>query len=731
MASRRAVRVAAATCNFAVRANIVLVFFSRDGLWFVLGQKMADAKDKPVDYRRVMKDKFEDYYPINAAADRRRATNFRAPALTWHRAFWLQAPYERGATPKTEGQLKQDRDCKKKTIDSIIELIWTFIHRQSQNKCSGFGIPKCHPTIRHTDPAERDVHLLFAKAVIPESSDKIVLRTIDENELNQNQRAKDVLKADNRVVSLNYSWHGTTITIRTELHEEYFTLTVFVEFPDTVSDLPIDVLKGHYKKLRAYFGDQSNADKSLPWFLFREFWQDHYLKPFSQDKDVEKALDNKIFHHMFADFRGLVICDDTYKITPDVSQKPTRARGDKLKWGMQIEKKCRRLFANHDRYECTGSYMLDQRAAYFTMFAPQSPEVIPDELIPLEYVLYVHQKYYLDADNKGVNEWQLGRLADRIHLLGTVRLASLKYLPALREAGTTLSHLDAYVKAAREAINPEQEEEEPDESEERSDNGSVEEGSKERDSEERPTEGGEPTQAKLDQEGRTKPAETRTTVNGNDGESAIGFIKKAHSIFGKISRDFNENTKTNTGILYRIEQSRYYTEEFNKNVKALRLTRLEGYQRYDQFVERRLGPVFDFIDRLGRRYERATNTLSLLDQFYLSIRSNEIDQEVRNIQQIGEAALWGVLVPYYLVSLLTHIVAHQYMKNFTVGVWIAFFSIATGRFGTLMQGKSKNAIYKMTWGILCGILGGVLLGVSLLLLWRWSLLSEAFPDFAE
>jgi hypothetical protein len=97
----------------------------------------------------------------------------------------------------------------------------------------------------------------------------------------------------------------------------------------------------------------------------------------------------------------------------------------------------------------------------FQTLAPQFPEVADNQLIPLEYVLFVNNEYF-DGEVWGqVNRWQLGRLVDRIHLLGTVRLATLLYLPHLRHAGEMLSLLDSRIIAAREAIDPNLEESVP------------------------------------------------------------------------------------------------------------------------------------------------------------------------------------------------------------------------------------------------------------------------------
>jgi hypothetical protein len=288
--------------------------------------------------------------------------------------------------------------------------------------------------------------------------------------------------------------------------------------------------------------------------------------------------------------------------------------------------------------------MLDGRAAYFTTLAPQFPEVADNKLIPLEYVLFVNHEYADDEVNGRVNRWQLGRLVDRIHLLDTVRLASLLYLPSLRQVGQTLSHLDSYINAAREAIDPNLEE--SNDADTPRDSSGV-----------------------IDQNGRSSKSEQKK-------RDAFKHMETAHRLFARITREFNQKTETNTGILYRIERSRYYKEQFSKSLPALRLRRMEGLQKYDDFVERRQGPAFDFIDRLGRRYERATGTITALDQNYLAMETNHIDGIIKRIQQYGEFILFAALVPYYVIHILAQIVQENLMPSLAVGIWSLGFAIA-------------------------------------------------------
>lgn len=254
---------------------------------------------------------------------------------------------------------------------------------------------------------------------------------------------------------------------------------------------------------------------------------------------------------------------------------------------------------------------------------------------------------YLLLVHQDVTEWQRGRLIDVVQLLGTSRLAALRDLSAFRAAGRQLAGLDHYILGARSAVPK------------------------------------------------------------GDNKATLA-IQAAHEQFNKVTNSFNSATDTDYGLLYRVERSRYYVARFRSNVALLRIWRIEGYQRYDEFVERRLGETFDFIDRLGKRYERATASLSLLDEYNLSIQSNQIAASERDIARIeqaiserenastaaivkiqewGEFFLLAFLVPYYAAHLLALIFQEPYVPRLATGAWAALFVLALFRkFG--VQGYS-------------------------------------------
>jgi len=296
-------------------------------------------------------------------------------------------------------------------------------------------------------------------------------------------------------------------------------------------------------------------------------------------------------------------------------------------------------------YECSVSYMLGGRALYMTTLGPQLAAYADESRVPITYLLSVAN---------ATNRWQRGRLIDLIHTAGASRLAALRDLAALRSAGNRLSGLDHYASAARAAVSQHR----------------------------------------------------QPTNNQQPMPDVAKSINDVHTHFNQITESFNANANTDYGLLYRVERSRYYVARSAENTTLMRIESVEGYHGYDEFIEQRLGGTFDFIDRLGRRYERAVSALSLLDGYHLTIQSNEIalsqkeialsqaDEELEEaeigaktleIQVVGEFILIAALLPYYATGLLGHFyedsqpTAHEQMKLFTGFIWSLAFVIAIYR----------------------------------------------------
>jgi hypothetical protein len=551
-----------------------------------------------------------EFRQTNADAHRVTPIAFEPPALICHQAFWISP-----GLPQSD--LAERREHVKEAIDG-------FILETARNIKS---------IVDHSvrlAPFVGNLAVLFSKVVDCKTlifSNALFRSGDDTSVLNDQQRAiTGIFDSDHRVVSILFHWTKLRVTIRFEMHGEYFVVTSLIEglVADGKPTLAITL-----DQLARYNELSPHQATAVARYLYETIWNDfsQIIFPARQSPTSES-----IFFPIFVDARGLVVstsvvsCDELKFAEP--TAWPSGAKS--------LAEKCLPLLfpigASRDRrYECSASYLLDGRAIYMTSLGPQIPEATARRRVPVTYLLCTHPS---------LSSWERGRIIDLVQLMGTSRLAALRDLSALRTAGRQLATLDRYILDARAEV-----------------------------------------------------------PSSND--EARTAIRDAHDQFNEVTRKFNATTRTDYGISYRVERSRYYVSKFRSNISQLRMWSVEGFQKYDLFVEQRLGSTFDFIDRLGMRYGRASSSLSLLDEYYLSIQSNQIaerqreisqrqaatvDREttisnaIQEIQKYGEFILIAALLPYYLLGLVSHILAsHHAVKYWSVLIWAGCFYLAMRR----------------------------------------------------
>jgi len=155
-----------------------------------------------------------------------------------------------------------------------------------------------------------------------------------------------------------------------------------------------------------------------------------------------------------------------------------------------------------------------------------------------------HMPVYFALMTNDVHRWQIGRLVQRIHSLGTLRLLALRDLSFIRSASLKIRRLGTELDALNRQYDTK----------------------------------------------RDKPADER---------EELGIAELA---VRELRRKINAlNSGLPGGLAYRIYRSRYFAESFKRLVEDLAVIRIEGWQPYDEFVRRRLYAVYDFIDRVGNR----------------------------------------------------------------------------------------------------------------------------------
>jgi len=230
--------------------------------------------------------------------------------------------------------------------------------------------------------------------------------------------------------------------------------------------------------------------------------------------------------------------------------------------------------------------------------------------------------------------WQLGRLVDRGNTLGTLRLAALYDWQQLNIANRKLRDPELNLDAIARAL-PE-------------------------------------TAGKDDHE--------------DDGSELIE-IRKLNRQLANVQRELAEGSRNiRGGLSYRTERSGYYLRQFDDLVRALRIRRIEGFQRYDQFVNRRLGATFEFIETIGQRYERLQRKISILSQ---QLRTTELAHQtgvIERLQESAEIGFFAVLFPYYVSHVANDVVEKlQFPRNFfmmeyrfDLSITILIYSIMIG-----------------------------------------------------
>jgi hypothetical protein len=553
--------------------------------------------------------------------------------------------------------------------------------------------------------------LLFSKVVKVCDADKhfseVPISFLDEFE-------KDVFDRDRRIVDLTFSLNSMDMTVRTELADEYFCITTFAKFSDDENSASYGkrIIFGsgneefiyNYKKLTAFMHEYdsimtqniADAERRKKEFQLRsdchnmhKYFHSTFWSQFLSRVQRDSIFCGRIFDSPFADFRGIILSNETCN-----NEIPSMRHFSKAAWAYEVDHKLRLLLEETHKYEMTVSNILNCRGVYMSTLGAHSQERSYPKRTPIEYVLYIQNVGHCEKEQclrhdsnlfgirshfevgkekllkklkavsqdrsfkygqtiigfegglpvRGVNEFELGRFVDRLHISGTVRLAAMKYYKALLDIGLALSSFDPAIQRARDVVAKE------------------------------------------------------------DAEEIKNAVNDAHAKFFEMTETFNKNTETRSGITYRIVRARYYINKFNKNIPGLHLSTLDGYQRYDNFIERHLGHAFEFIDSLGKRYERAMNHLSSLDQYHSSWQAvatgknaNNINISIREIQKYGEFILFLFPVPYYASSLVEDIFKENEAEVFVhifwvASIWFAVWRLLKDEEDSISDGKVPNGI---------------------------------------
>jgi hypothetical protein len=249
---------------------------------------------------------------------------------------------------------------------------------------------------------------------------------------------------------------------------------------------------------------------------------------------------------------------------------------------------------NDARIEYTANLLLGRRVVYMSSLSAEFTGSDRD-FSPTKSLLVC----------KPNHSWQLGRLIDRLFLMGSARVAALINLEALIATGDKLQAMMTLLEKEDERVR-------------------------------------EWTPDDLHQMENLAVKVRTDTVKLNDGCEG--------------------------GIDYRIERSRYYVGQFTEAEKTLRLDMIEGFQIYSTFVRRRYFSTYDHIHRLGDRLARHRLAFASLTQRIGYRNERMLQRRLLGLQVVAELFLSIPLV-YYTGHILENLLKMLGLSGVDLDTW--------------------------------------------------------------
>jgi hypothetical protein len=612
---------------------------------------------------------FDSYGEINNGAHRKAAELTGAPAFVWHQAIWLPA-----ASVLTEPKTSRH---------DIVKGYITGLYKHIENSISD----RIH---------DKDV---IKKIYLPP------------------RHLMDIREDDRvRVISYELYWRGLRSRIRVENHTEYVTITSIIDASSPLDDDTKTAVADDVKRCLSIFSRIGLGVKQNPptndqisqchEFIYDKIWKIFFEEILNipvthEEGSSEKYLENSVFPNVsagalgprFADFRGFISasrypCDRAgnqicpvvplqkdqdcppcyFEMVEPFLDKDLGSRGQSHQDGYPNEAWSRTILnrawpflevAGRDhkspisyRFEFSASRLLDGRALYVSSLGPQ-PDLwtdSPSEQVNTPVHFYIHSITQCERE--------IGRLVDTLTTLATLRLAAIIALPDLKTVRVSLSIIDNDIKNVRKdihnliKISPLPNNPKKDNKKELSASilGQLD----------------FINQKVTDLSNGDHFGKERTTKLNGKAITLKESDKMADPRLGKATLE------------YRLERSQFYRESFNDNLSLLRIQRIEGFQPYDEFINRRLKSSHRYIEDIEGSVNHTIAEWRSLDQLYLTSeitmltydlrdQGKKLEQEqkaIMNLQFGAEAAFALLLGPYYASSLIiflikTHDEIHQ------------------------------------------------------------------------
>ena len=202
--------------------------------------------------------------------------------------------------------------------------------------------------------------------------------------------------------------------------------------------------------------------------------------------------------------------------------------------------------------------------------------------------------------------WQLGRLIESLHIAGTTRIAAMMGLGEVERANEDLRKVEV----------------------------------------------------KLSKIAEDMPLAFNEAHQDSNGGSITARLIQATADLAAASG------KVTNGLSRRAERSRYYISQFENASTNLAVSRIEGFQPYNRFVDHLFGSAHRFIRMTGTRFERLETRIREMDEQVQTAESVKSEKESAKYLKVAEYFAFLVLLPYYFPGYVSKILSLKWPKIF-------------------------------------------------------------------
>jgi hypothetical protein len=557
---------------------------------------------------------------MNAAAHRRPAPQIAPPALTWQRGYWKPA-IKPDASPAERKSVEKDWHY---NIDRMLYNLFSLL-------CLPPNSQFVSPNLEGELKGQRDERTLYI------FNHKVRLEATDNGKLEELIPEEQAVRHEMFFFRTNFS--GIKFIVQARLHLEYFTLLFAADFSHNPSKFtgPISTIWDDFQRLHELIIERCQADTNIyrtelskdgqslvaryKWTVeegFKDWIEEICEKAFGPDLNRtphEPSRCGKIFADLFGMVFGLKL------VVPSTHKGESDIKNDEAVAAVPTNL----LTTTYARFEKDKHLRLSALVGG-TLFPPKASSALIDAIWPIIKWRNADRLELEERHGKAEYSATLFENREALYLSSLGRLlpntgpepivyhliASYSGKWRLGRLIDQIHSLETLRLAALRDL--------------KEINGASED---------------------------INVLSARTSIARADESTLVNFAQIGQEI------DF--------GLTYRIDRSRNYVASLRELLDTMKTEDVPGFQKYGDFMRRRIFDTFDYIDRVGSRYDELRRQITFLidgghEQTMMALQTATAENTSVTNDLLRIAEVFGVVPITYYVGKVTHATALDLSK---------------------------------------------------------------------